>query len=98
VRTALPAGLDHRLDKPQELFDRDAEWADIASFAVDPAAGATLALVYGRRRQGKTLMLELLGRRPSTRCCASAKTATRWSLSSSTSSRASWRRTRRSRR
>src|SRR6185437_13890524 len=46
--------------KPPELFARDAEWADLALFASAGAAGASLAIVYGRRRQGKTLMLELL--------------------------------------
>jgi AAA+ ATPase superfamily predicted ATPase len=46
--------------KPDVLFDRDVEWSDLASFATNPAAGATLAILYGRRRQGKTLMLELL--------------------------------------
>lgn len=48
------------MEKPSVLFDRDAEWADMARFASAPAAGAQLGLVYGRRRQGKTLMLELL--------------------------------------
>ncbi len=46
--------------KPADLFDRDAEWTDLESFATDASAGATLALVHGRRRQGKTLLLELL--------------------------------------
>lgn len=46
--------------KPDVLFDRDAEWGELASFAADPGLGATLAIVYGRRRQGKTLLLELL--------------------------------------
>jgi AAA+ ATPase superfamily predicted ATPase len=46
--------------KPGELFDRDAEWGDLVAFATDPAPGARLGLVYGRRRQGKTLILELL--------------------------------------
>jgi len=46
--------------KPPVLHDRDAEWGVLVEFATNPAPGATLALVYGRRRQGKTLMLELL--------------------------------------
>ncbi|WP_322749271.1 MULTISPECIES: ATP-binding protein [unclassified Frankia] len=46
--------------KPPELFGRDAEWFELTAFAGDPTPGATLALVYGRRRQGKTLILELL--------------------------------------
>jgi AAA+ ATPase superfamily predicted ATPase len=46
--------------KPDRLFDRDEEWADLSEFAASPELGATLGLVYGRRRQGKTLLLELL--------------------------------------
>ena len=46
--------------KPVELHARDREWASLADFGSDPTAGASLGLVYGRRRQGKTLMLELL--------------------------------------
>lgn len=43
--------------KPSEIFDRDDEWNDLVRFAVDNAAGATLGVVSGRRRQGKTLLL-----------------------------------------
>ncbi|MFD0637688.1 hypothetical protein ACFQ9X_45135 [Catenulispora yoronensis] len=50
------------IPKPTRLFGRDAEWHDLAEFAVSPVPGATLGLVYGRRRQGKTIMLELLAR------------------------------------
>ncbi len=46
--------------KPAEIFDRDDEWNDIARFAVDHAAGATLGVVSGRRRQGKTMLLYAL--------------------------------------
>ena len=46
--------------KPQRLFDRDVEWAELSEFASSDEQGATLGLVYGRRRQGKTLLLELL--------------------------------------
>jgi AAA+ ATPase superfamily predicted ATPase len=48
--------------KPDRLFGRDTEWAELAEFAGSRASGATLGLVYGRRRQGKTLMLDLLAR------------------------------------
>ncbi|MEZ0074685.1 ATP-binding protein [Planotetraspora sp. GP83] len=48
------------LQKPERLFGRDTEWEDLADFVASPLPGATLGLVYGRRRQGKTLMLELL--------------------------------------
>ena len=50
------------LAKPTRLFGRDAEWRDLADFASATVPGASLGLVYGRRRQGKTIMLELLAR------------------------------------
>lgn len=50
------------VDKPARLFGRDAEWRELSEFATGTSIGASLALVYGRRRQGKTLMLELLAR------------------------------------
>ncbi|MEV4803657.1 ATP-binding protein [Nonomuraea sp. NPDC049421] len=48
------------MEKPERLFGRDEEWEALADFVAAPTMGATLGLVYGRRRQGKTLMLELL--------------------------------------
>lgn len=48
------------LTKPDELFDRQTEWSELAAFVSDDRLGATLALLYGRRRQGKTLLLEHL--------------------------------------
>jgi AAA+ ATPase superfamily predicted ATPase len=48
--------------KPARLFGRDTEWRELSEFASATSPGATLGLVYGRRRQGKTLMLELLAR------------------------------------
>ncbi len=45
--------------KPDHLFDRDVEWAELSEFASSDELGATLGLVYGRR-QGRTLLLELL--------------------------------------
>ncbi|MCP3819476.1 ATP-binding protein [Streptomyces sp. A3M-1-3] len=48
--------------KPQRLFARDTEWGALSEFTGSAQPGATLGLVYGRRRQGKTLMLELLAR------------------------------------
>lgn len=50
------------IPKPARLFGRDAEWRDLTDFATSPLPGAALGLVYGRRRQGKTIMLELLAR------------------------------------
>ena len=44
--------------KPSEVFDRDHEWSALASFVTDDQPGATLGVVSGRRRQGKTFLLE----------------------------------------
>jgi hypothetical protein len=46
--------------KPERLFDRNDEWRELTEFTSSPRPGAALGLVYGRRRQGKTLLLELL--------------------------------------
>lgn len=48
------------LEKPVHLFDRDAEWRGLASFAADTRPGATLGVVSGRRRQGKSYLLQAL--------------------------------------
>jgi AAA+ ATPase superfamily predicted ATPase len=46
--------------KPQQLFDRNDEWRELTEFAASEQQGAALGLLYGRRRMGKTLLLELL--------------------------------------
>ena len=48
------------MDKPDDLFDREAEWADLTAFARQPGPGTRLALVRGRRRQGKSFLLRRL--------------------------------------
>lgn len=42
------------------MFDRVPEWAALTNFVTDPGAGATLGVVSGRRRQGKTFLLRAL--------------------------------------
>lgn len=44
--------------KPSRIFDRDREWAGLLAFAADPSPGATLGVVSGRRRQGKSFLLQ----------------------------------------
>lgn len=44
--------------KPAEVFDRDFEWSELARFVADEEPGPTLGIVSGRRRQGKTYLLE----------------------------------------
>ena len=46
--------------KPSHLFDRDAEWKGLVSFTADDRPGATLGVVSGRRRQGKSYLLQAL--------------------------------------
>ena len=46
--------------KPDGMFDRDFEWATLIDFSTDSMPGATLGIVSGRRRQGKTLLLQEL--------------------------------------
>src|ERR1700761_4152948 len=46
--------------KPAWVFDRDREWQGLAAFVADPAPRATLGVVSGRRRQGKSYLLQAL--------------------------------------
>ncbi|MCW7987005.1 GTP-binding protein [Streptomyces platensis subsp. clarensis] len=48
--------------KPAQVFDRETEWADLVGFACDQRPGATLGLVSGQHRQGKTFLLEALAK------------------------------------
>lgn len=48
------------LIKPADLFDRERDWADLAEFVQDPTPGLRIAVVYGRRRQGKSHLLRRL--------------------------------------
>jgi uncharacterized protein len=48
------------VEKPADMFDRDFEWIQLGLFAHDVRPGATLGVVSGRRRQGKTFLLRAL--------------------------------------
>lgn len=48
------------LSKPDHVFDRDREWSGLTRFAENPYRGAMLGVVSGRRRQGKSYLLEAL--------------------------------------
>ncbi len=48
------------LPKPDRVFNRDREWNGLAAFASNPVSGALLGVVSGRRRQGKSFLLEAL--------------------------------------
>jgi uncharacterized protein len=46
------------IEKPITVFDRSREWSDLTRFATSPTA--RLGVVYGRRRLGKTHLVEHL--------------------------------------
>ncbi|OIV37108.1 ATPase [Mangrovactinospora gilvigrisea] len=48
------------MDKPADMFDRDFEWAELVRFAQHTRPGPALGVVSGRRRQGKTFLLDAL--------------------------------------
>jgi hypothetical protein len=50
------------MEKPSEIFDRDFEWAELTRFVADTGREATLGVVSGRRRQGKTFLLDAVAR------------------------------------
>jgi len=50
------------LGKPGRVFDRDVEWRHLAAFASPTAGRPRLGVVSGRRRQGKTYLVEALAR------------------------------------
>ena len=50
------------LTKPDDVFDRDQEWSDLVEFATSSGPGLRLAIVRGRRRQGKSFLLRRLAR------------------------------------
>lgn len=50
------------MDKPAGMFDRDFEWSELVRFASYQGPQATLGVVSGRRRQGKTFLLDGLCR------------------------------------
>lgn len=50
------------MDKPPGMFDRDYEWSELGRFISYPSGEATLGVVSGRRRQGKTFLLDAVCR------------------------------------
>ncbi len=48
------------LPRPEDLFDRVPEWEDLSAFATGRGGGLRVAVVHGRRRQGKSYLLRRL--------------------------------------
>jgi uncharacterized protein len=48
------------LAKPDRVFDRDREWDALGRFATSTSPDVRLGIVSGRRRQGKTFLLDAL--------------------------------------
>ncbi|HWE92167.1 MAG TPA: ATPase [Pseudonocardiaceae bacterium] len=48
------------MDKPAGMFDRDFEWAELSRYVGFQEPRATLGVVSGRRRQGKTYLLDAM--------------------------------------
>ncbi|MGW1002393.1 AAA family ATPase [Streptomyces sp. NPDC002520] len=55
---ALPKG--RHLPKPADMFAREWEWSELTAFATSSGEGPRLGVVSGRRRQGKSFLLQAL--------------------------------------
>lgn len=53
------------MGKPERVFDRDVEWRHLEAFATRAGGASQLGVVSGRRRQGKTYLLDALARETS---------------------------------
>ncbi len=60
MHTAMETLTMKDLSKPENLYDREAEWKDLTRFACAPSVRLRLGLVYGRRRYGKSYLLRRL--------------------------------------
>lgn len=46
--------------RPERIFDREREWDGLARFVASPSPDVRLGIVSGRRRQGKTYLLDAI--------------------------------------
>lgn len=46
--------------RPDDIVDRLFEWSALENFAISPAPGLRIGLLYGRRRTGKSFLLRRL--------------------------------------
>lgn len=52
--------MPEELARPADMFDREYEWSALSRYVADTGGGATLGVVSGRRRQGKSFLSESL--------------------------------------
>ena len=52
--------MGERWEKPARLLDREREWRMLHDFVEDPAPSLRIAIMSGRRRNGKSFLLEAL--------------------------------------
>lgn len=50
--------MNGQVSKPDHIFDRDREWDGLVRFATSGQVDARLGIISGRRRQGKTYLLD----------------------------------------
>src|SRR5260370_32708508 len=50
--------MNAQFTKPDRIFDRDPEWDGLVGFATSASTDVGLGIVSGRRRQGKTYLLD----------------------------------------
>jgi hypothetical protein len=56
----MPRLAGRNLPRPDDMFDREREWSELSAFATGEGAGPRLGVVSGRRRQGKSFLLQAL--------------------------------------
>ena len=55
--------VDELIAKPTDMLDRDREWASLAGFVTGSDPKLKVGIVSGRRRHGKSFLLQHLARR-----------------------------------
>ena len=55
--------IEERVAKPADVLDRDREWASLIGFATGGEAKLKIGIVAGRRRHGKSFLLQHVTRR-----------------------------------
>lgn len=53
---------DGVIAKPSDMFDRDRDWASLVGFVTSGDAKLRIGIVSGRRRHGKSFLLQHLAR------------------------------------